>query len=248
MTMPDPHAGSDARTHRPFVPAMGQGGPLAFYDAMSLLLGARRAHERLVTAAGVAPGQTVLEIGCGTGNLLLTAARAAPGAAVVGLDPDAGALERARHKARRVPAIRVEQGYADELPHADGSVQVVLSAFMFHHLPADGKRAMLAEVRRVLAPGGVLALLDFDGTPRPFGPLTPLLRRAHRRRGHEHGHEHGHGHGHGDDAEPLGIVPNDRSVIRELIAGAGFTEVAQVDEGRGRAGAWTIQRAVRPAD
>ncbi|MCD2196764.1 class I SAM-dependent methyltransferase [Actinomycetospora endophytica] len=242
--MPDPHAGHDARPARPFVPAMGQGGPLAFYDAMSLLLGARRAHERLVAAAGLAAGQTVLEIGCGTGNLLLAAARAEPGAAVVGLDPDAGALARARHKTRRLPAIRLEQGYADELPHADGSVDRVVSAFMFHHLPADGKRAMLAEVRRVLAPGGVLAVLDFDGAPRPFGPLTPLLRFAHRRRGHDHGHDHGHGH----DAEPLGIVPNDRAVIRELIADAGFDEVAQVDEGRGHAGAWTIQRAVRPRD
>lgn len=233
--MPDP----DARSNRPFVPAMGQGGPLAFYDVMSLLFGARRAHDRLVRAADLAPGQTVLEIGCGTGNLLLAAARAEPGAAVVGLDPDGAALARARRKTRRVPTIRVEQGYADELPHADGSVDRVVSAFMFHHLPPDGKRAMLAEIRRVLVPGGLLALLDFDGLPRPLGPLTPLLRFA--------GGHRGHGHGHGD-GEPLALAPNDRSEVRTIIAAAGLGEVTQVDEGRGSSGAWTIQRAVRPAD
>jgi SAM-dependent methyltransferase len=242
--MPDPHAGSDARPARPFLPAMGQGGPLAFYDVMSRLFGAREAHARLVEVADLAADQTVLEIGCGTGNVLMAAASREPAATVVGLDPDAAALERARHKARRVPAIRVEQGYADELPHADGSVDRVLSAFMFHHLPPDGKRAMLAEVRRVLAPGGTLALLDFDGLPRPLGPFTPLLRLlGHRGRGHDHGHGHGHGHD-----ETLALAPNDRSEIRELIAEAGLGEVTQVDEGRGSFGAWTIQRAVRPAD
>lgn len=236
--MPDPHAGPDDRPARPFVPAMGQGGPLAFYDLMSRLLGAREAHARLVTVAGLAPGQTVLEIGCGTGNVLLAAARSEPGAAVVGLDPDPTALGRARHKTLRIPSIRFEQGYADDLPHDDGSVDRVLSAFMFHHLPPDGKRAMLAEVRRVLAPGGVLVLLDFDGLPRPFGPFTPLLRFLGGHRGHAHGHGHG---------EALAPAPNDRAEVRELIAGAGFTEVAQVDEGRGSSGAWTIQRAVRSA-
>lgn len=244
--MPEPHAATDASPTRPFVPAMGQGGPLALYDVMGLLLGARRAHHRLLRSADLAAGQAVLEIGCGTGNLLRAAARTVPGAALVGIDPDPAALGRARRKARRLPAIRVEQGYADDLPHADGSVDRVLSAFMFHHLPPGGKRAMLAEVRRVLVPGGVLALLDFDGVPRPLGPLTPLLRFAGR--GHDHDHDHGHGHGHGDHEGPIGIAPNHRSEIRELIAGAGLGDLAQVDEGRSSFGAWTIQRAVRPAD
>ncbi|HEY2222841.1 class I SAM-dependent methyltransferase [Actinomycetospora sp.] len=242
--MPDPHAGSDARPSRPYLPAMGQGGPLVFYDVISRLFGAREAHARLVEVADLAAGPTALEIGCGTGNVLLAAAKAEPAATVVGLDPDASALERARHKARRVPAIRVEQGYADELPHADGSVDRVLSAFMFHHLPPDGKRAMLAEVRRVLAPGGTLSLLDFDGLPRPLGPFTPLMRLLGQR---GQGHDHGHDHGHGQD-EPLELAPNDRALTRALIAEAGLVDVVEVAEGRGSFGAWTIQRAVRSSD
>ena len=72
--------------------------------------------------------------------------------------------------------MRLEQGFADELPHADGSVDRVLSAFVFHHLPPDAKAAMLREVRRVLVPGGRLILLDFEGHPRPLRLVAPLLR------------------------------------------------------------------------
>ncbi len=161
---------------------------------------------------------------------MLAAAEAEPAATVVGLDPDPGALQRARRKTRRVPAVRIEQGYADDLPYADGSVDRVLSAFLFHHLPPDRKRAMLGEVRRVLAPGGVLALLDFDGLPRPLGPLTPLLPRLGA-------HRHGHGH-------PT-MVANDRAQIRELLAEAGLGDVVQAAAGRGAFGAWTVHRAAR---
>jgi SAM-dependent methyltransferase len=226
-----------SRQDRPFLPAMGGDGLLALYDAMTWLLGARPAHRRLVAAAGLAPGQTVLEIGCGTGNLLLAAAAAAPGATVVGLDPDAAALERARAKvARRGLSVRVEQGFADELPHPDGSVDRVLSAFMFHHLPQDAKIAMLREVRRVLAPGGQLVLLDFEGVPRPLRLVAPMMRLM----GRGHGHDAGHGHGDG-----LAIVANDPAMVRELLAEAGFADVAAVDAADSAFGRWVLHRAVR---
>jgi ubiquinone/menaquinone biosynthesis C-methylase UbiE len=219
---------------------MGGDGLLAVYDVMTGLLGARPAHRRLVAAADLAPGQTVLEVGCGTGNLLVTAAAAAPGATVVGLDPDAAALDRARSKvARKGLSVRLEQGFADELPHVDGSVDRVLSAFMFHHLPQDAKIAMLREVRRVLAPGGQLLLLDFDGMPHP-GRLVALLLRLLGP-----GHGHGHGHGHADGAEPLGPVPNDPAMVRELLAEAGLADVTEVDAARNAFGRWTAVRAVR---
>lgn len=241
-------ARSTSRQDRPFLPAMGGDGLLAVYDVMTWLLGARPAHRRLVAAAGLAPGQTVLEVGCGTGNLLVTAAAAAPGATVVGLDPDAAALDRARAKAaRKGLPVRVEEGFADELPHADGSVDRVLSAFMFHHLPQDGKVAMLREVRRVLAPGGQLLLLDFEGHPRPLLLVAPLLRLLGHGRTHAHGHGHGHhGHGHDADATPA-LTPNDPEMVRELLGGAGLADVAQVHTGRSAFGRWILYRAVRAA-
>jgi SAM-dependent methyltransferase len=233
---------------RPFLPAMGGDGLLSLYDLISWLLGARPAHRRLVAAAGLAPGQTVLEIGCGTGNLLLAAATAQPTATVVGLDPDPAALERARAKvARRGLAVRVEQGFADVLPHPDGSVDRVLSAFMFHHLPPDAKAAMLREVRRVLVPGGQLFLLDFEGLPRPMRLVAPLLRLMGHGHGPAHGEGHGdgHGHGHGQTGDPVAPVPNDPAMVRDLLGEAGLTGVAQVDSGRSAFGRWISYRAVR---
>jgi SAM-dependent methyltransferase len=251
-TTPGPATPAPGSGERPFLPALGSGGTLGLYDAVSWL-GARSAHRRLVAAAAPAPGSTVLEVGCGTGNLLVAAARAQPAATVVGLDPDAAALERARAKAaRRGLPIRVEQGFADELPHPDGSVDQVLSAFMFHHLPPEAKRAMLAEVRRVLVPGGRLLLADFEGMPRParvLGPVLRLLGHGHRP---GHGDDHGAGHGHGTPGhgqsgrdEPLAIVANDPAMVRELLGEAGFTDVVPVGAASSAFGRWIAHRAVR---
>jgi SAM-dependent methyltransferase len=244
------HVGHTPRRDRPFLPAMGPNTVPVLYDVMTRLLGARPAHRRLVAAADLAPGQTVLEIGCGTGNLLLTAAAVAPGATLVGLDPDPAALERARAKvARTRVSVRLEQGFADELPHPDGSVDRVLSAFMFHHLPRGEKAAMLREVHRVLAPGGRLLLLDYEGHPRPPRLLAPLLHlmawAGAPGQGHDQGHGHGHGHGHGEDAAPATILANDPATVRELLGAAGLGDVTEVEAADSAFGRWVLHRAVR---
>ena len=217
---------------RDFLPAMGRPGLLALYDPFTRLLGAREAHWPLVAQAGIEPGQTVLEIGTGTGSVLLLVARVAPDATVIGLDPDPEALAVAGRKVRRagVP-IRLDRGYADRLPYPDGSVDRVLSSFMLHHLQPDAQQAALREVRRVLAPGGRLHLVDFDGAPS--GPVGRLMRVG---RGHGHGGGHGHGHGH---AQPS-FVP-----VLEVLAGAGFTDATVLAEARNRVGRFVFYRAAR---
>ncbi len=150
---------------RGFLPGMRRTWLLPLYDPLNRLLGVRRIHRRLLDRAGLRPGQRVLEIGCGTGDLLLAAKRAQPEAAVVGLDPDLAALARAHRKARRRGlAVQLDRGYADELPYADDSVDVVLSSFMLHHLPAGEREQAMREVLRVLRPGGALHLVDVGGS------------------------------------------------------------------------------------
>lgn len=149
---------------RPYVPAAGKHWRLPFYDLMAKVLGADAARRVLVEQAACRAGDRVLEIGCGTGSLLLAVKRAQPGAEVVGLDPDPAALAIARRKAERagVP-VRTDAGYADELPYPDASFDRVLSSFMFHHLPRAAKEASLREARRVLGPGGRFHMVDFGG-------------------------------------------------------------------------------------
>jgi ubiquinone/menaquinone biosynthesis C-methylase UbiE len=98
---------------------------------------------------------------------------------VTGLDPDPTALSIARAKAQRVGlTVQLDQGFSDRMPYPDGSFQHVFSSFMFHHLEPQQKRATLREVRRVLAAGGVLHLLDFRDDPNVKSPIMRALHAA----------------------------------------------------------------------
>jgi ubiquinone/menaquinone biosynthesis C-methylase UbiE len=191
----DPVAGD-----RPFIAGTGNPRLMWAYDLMSRAARVGRAHERLVDVADLRPGQRVLEVGCGTGNLALRAARR--GALVTGLDPDRGALAKAAAKARRagVPLTLV-RGYADHLPVDDGSLDHVISAFALHHVPTEQKPALAAELARVLAPGGRVTIADMS--PAADG-------RSHR------------------NADRAYVADNADHGIERLLTSAGLADVAEV--------------------
>jgi ubiquinone/menaquinone biosynthesis C-methylase UbiE len=167
-------------TTRDFVPAAGHDWLLPLYDPVQRLLGADAVRQQMLERAELAPGQLVLEIGCGTGSLLLQLAATRPGLELVGLDPDPKALARARRKCeRRGLRVQLDAGFADALPYPAAHFDRVFSSFMFHHLDAPVKRSTLTEVRRVLRPGGSLHLLDFGGPAgHSGGRLAKLLHTA----------------------------------------------------------------------
>lgn len=163
---------------RTFIPAAGRQWSLPLYDPLVKLIGGERARRRFMEQAEIRGGQRVLDVGCGTGSLMVAAGRLGPSAELVGIDPDPTALERARRKARRAGArVQFDQGFADALPYRDASFDRVLSSFMFHHLRGTEKVEMLREARRVLKPGGSLHLLDFAGPgPGNQGPIARWVR------------------------------------------------------------------------
>ena len=136
------------------------------YDLVVTLLTLGRSRvmrQRTVDLAELRPGESVLEVGCGTGAVA-RAARTRVGLAgqVFGIDPSGEMIAEARRKAARHHVqidFRVAGIEALPLPHT--SVDAALSSLMMHHLPADLKRTGLAEVRRVLKPGGRLVIVDF---------------------------------------------------------------------------------------
>ena len=142
------------------------------YDLMVWLatLGRERALRHMIAdLARLQPGETVLDVGCGTGTMALGAKqRVADTGRVFGIDPSAHMIARAcRKAARRGLTIDFQVDVIEQLAFPDRSFDVVLSTLMMHHLPDDLKRRGLAEIARVLKPGGRLLVLD---AKHPAGP------------------------------------------------------------------------------
>jgi ubiquinone/menaquinone biosynthesis C-methylase UbiE len=123
-------------------------------------------REMTADLAQLQPGETVLDVGCGTGTLALIAKqRVGRTGRVSGLDPSVQMIARARRKAaRRDLAIDFQVGVIEQLAFPGQSFDVVLSSFMMHQIPDGLKRQGLAEIARVLKPGGRLLIVD---TRRP---------------------------------------------------------------------------------
>jgi SAM-dependent methyltransferase len=229
---------------REFLPGMGKPWLLPFYDLFARGAGVRALHERAAALADVAPGQSVLDVGCGTANLSLAVLRAQPAARATGLDPDAAALRVAARKAtrRRVPLTLV-QGFADRLPTGDGSLDHVVSALALHHVPEEGRLLFGREAFRALRPGGTVTIVDLgssdDGDEGAHGHGAGHGPADGPADGHGHGHRHGKQRGHG---KPRGHGPSD---LVRLLADAGFTDAREVEHVEHRFGPITFVQATR---
>lgn len=138
------------------------------YDFLILLLTRgreRRYREDVLRLAGLAPGDRLLDIGCGTGGQAIAAWRKVqPGGSVVGVDVSEPMLAAARRKARRAGLdLSFRHADAAELPFADGSFDVVTVSTVLHMVPDAMHRLCLSEAARVLRPGGRLLLIDYAG-------------------------------------------------------------------------------------
>merc|ERR1719464_561536 len=120
------------------------------------------------TAASPPPPRRLLDMGCSGGFSTNEMAKAFPGTDITGLDLSPHFLAAAK---LQYPDLRFKHGLAEETGFPDASFDVVTLNFLLHELPLSASRAVLKEARRVLAPGGVLAILDVD--PRCLLKLPP---------------------------------------------------------------------------
>jgi len=159
-----------------------------------------------VDNALIKPGDSVLDVGCGTGEVTLAAKTRAKEGKVYGIDPALEMIAVARSKAARKKLdIDFRIGVIEALPFPDASMDVVTSSLMMHHLPEELKRRGLAEIYRVLKLGGRLLIADFL---RPTGSFVNHLFIAFtRHRGLKNGVED----------------------LRKFLNEAGFTQVTQAD-------------------
>jgi ubiquinone/menaquinone biosynthesis C-methylase UbiE len=184
------------RALRPLEPAPATRGAVMnwqapFYDLGCRLVGLGPRFRRwTLNHAALRAGERVLDVGCGTGVLTRLAAesvggagegasgtsmsrapRLAPVGEAIGIDPGAAMIAVARRRSAASRA-RFRLAAIEQLPFEDRRFDAVLSSLMLHHLPPDLKTQGLAEVWRVLRPGGRLVVVDLD---RPANPLGWLL-------------------------------------------------------------------------
>jgi ubiquinone/menaquinone biosynthesis C-methylase UbiE len=151
-----------------------------------------RLRERMISIAGLEEGESVLDIGCGTGTLAIAATRrVGPMGSVCGIDASPPMIARAIRKATRASApVLFQVAVAEDLPFPNQRFDVVLSTLMLHHLPRNARQQCAAEIKRVLKVGGRVLAVDF-GRAQRRGVLA-----------------HFHRHGHVDRSEMEGLLLN----------------------------------------
>lgn len=195
------------------------------YDPV-LALTMREGHFRKAMRervdAELPQGGSVLDVGCGTGTFAIAFAASRPDAQVTGIDGDPEILARAQAKAG-ADAVEWSEGLAGELPMADDSVDVVTMSLVLHHLLPAQKREALAEIGRVLKPGGSVHLADWAPPHDPL--MSAIFYVSQAIDGFERTAEH-----------RAGRVP-------ALLRGAGFGEVERYERLRTAGGSLDIWAA-----
>jgi SAM-dependent methyltransferase len=168
--------------------------PLAIFGYITLILGLtvyrlgpqgfqRRIHSLIADAIVVPDGGRVLDVGCGSGSLVVHVAKAHPAATVTGVDSWGEAWEYSREQCDRnarlegvAGRVAFDKQNAAALALPAGSVDAVVSCMTFHEITSlRDKSDGVAEALRVLRPGGAFVFLDLFGDPA-FYPSADRLR------------------------------------------------------------------------
>jgi len=215
-------------TARPdYTPALGLRVLTPFYDAaIAAFTRERTWRKRLVQQIAPQTGMRIVDIGCGTGTLTRALKQAAPAAEVIGVDPDAQVLEKARAlaTAEGLEITYVEGFFDDDFVAAHGPFAAVTSSLVLHQVPLAGKAAILRSAFKSLSSGGRLHIADYGVQPGRL--MRFAFRNTVQRIDGIQDTEH-----------------NARGVLPELMREAGFDPVEEMASIPTPSGAITLFRA-----
>ncbi len=184
--------------------------------------GEKKLRRGILDLADLQPGNVVLDVGCGTGTLLLAAAeRVAPSGTLHGLDLAGEMVAHARHKAaaRRV-SLEVIEGSAGSLPYSSMSFDTVFCTMVLHHLPGPLQGDAVREMSRVLRPGGRAVIVDLRRPRSLAGTIAAALSLVSLL------------HNHGSSTSPSDLLD-----IEPLMTELGFEGITRHSFGSGAIGA-----------
>lgn len=189
-----------------YTPPLGIGDTADYDRAIRRWTREMRWRSAMIELLAPRPGETIIDVGCGTGSFAVMLKAAAPGVRIIGIDPDEEALAIARAKGDAAGAdIHCERGFARDI--GSRSADAVVSSLMFHQVPMAEKRAGLGAMHAALRPGGRLVIADYG---RQWGLMRLLFRLTIQRLD--------------------GVAdtqPNADGVLPELVRATGFDNVRE---------------------
>lgn len=212
-----------------FTPAAGNPKYTKYYDTVIALLTREGTwRSAAIRQLGLVPGDTVVDIGCGTASLAIRMKQHQPGARVIGVDPDPEVLDIARAKVRKAGVdVEFVNGMGDKAAElvGPGTASKAVSSLVLHQCPVPMKKAIIANMFTLLRPGGELVIADF-GLQR-----DAVMRLGFRFVQWADGKE---------DTQP-----NADGILPQLIEAAGFTGVAETAVVKTVSGSISIYHARR---
>lgn len=160
-----------------FAPAFISDFFTPFYDLIIEQGGLGKSFQKkILNYAQIKDGESILDVGCGAGGLLVMIKSNYPKCKVTGVDPDGKILKLAKGKIlRKNLDIELINTWAEELPFGSSTFDLVISSLTFHHLPTEIKKQALKEIYRVLRKDGRFLLVDIGEPKTLFWKIKYLL-------------------------------------------------------------------------
>lgn len=150
------------------------------YRTSVFLAGLSPLHKKALRLIELEKGESLLDVGCGTGRLLhLLRGKYGEAVSLAGVDKSPEMLAGVPEEDRR--AVKIKIAPADDLPFSGASFDWVVSTLVLHHLSREEQERMLGECARVLRPGGVLYLADLGRPDGIRGRFFAWFLRSHAR-------------------------------------------------------------------